>query len=142
MITIEQIDQLRKRINVSYEDAKEALEINNGEILDAITYLERNNKTQSEFNEENNQKEESEKKSGKGKGIVAWCKKIIKKGNSNFLSFRKHEKNSLQIPLTVLVILFVLFPKITVLLLVLALVTGYKFKFNGSDIKNNSEKYN
>lgn len=142
MITIEQIDDLRKRINVSYEEAKEALEINNGEILDAITYLERKNKTHSEFNEENNAKEESEKKSGKGKGIMAWCKKTIRKGNSNFLSLRKHEKNLLQIPLTVLVVLFILFPKVTVLLLVLALVTGYKFKFNGSDVETKSERYN
>lgn len=41
MITIEQIDEFRKRTNSSYEDAKYYLEKNNGEILDAIIDFER-----------------------------------------------------------------------------------------------------
>ncbi len=36
MITIEQVEELRKRVHVSYEDAKAALEEANGDILEAI----------------------------------------------------------------------------------------------------------
>ena len=41
MITIEQIDEFRKRTHSSYEDAKFFLEKNNGDILDAIIDFER-----------------------------------------------------------------------------------------------------
>ena len=39
-ITLEQIDLLRKRANVSYKEAKEALEKYNGNIVEALSYLE------------------------------------------------------------------------------------------------------
>ena len=41
MITIEQIDEFRKRTNSSYEDAKYYLEKNNGDVLEAIIDFER-----------------------------------------------------------------------------------------------------
>ncbi|NMA67703.1 MAG: hypothetical protein GX957_15980 [Clostridiaceae bacterium] len=41
MITIEQIDEFRKRTNSSYGDAKYFLERNNGNVLDAIIDFER-----------------------------------------------------------------------------------------------------
>lgn len=41
MITIEQIDEFRKRTHSSYEDAKFFLEKNNGDVLDAIIDFER-----------------------------------------------------------------------------------------------------
>lgn len=52
MITIEQIDEFRKRTHSSYEDAKYYLEKNNGDILDAIIDFERSkpNKSHSHQN--------------------------------------------------------------------------------------------
>ena len=41
MVTIEQIDEFRKRTHSSYEDAKFFLERNNGDVLDAIIDFER-----------------------------------------------------------------------------------------------------
>ncbi|NLL68400.1 MAG: hypothetical protein GX236_12035 [Clostridiaceae bacterium] len=41
MVTIEQIDEFRKRTHSSYEDAKYFLEKNNGDVLDAIIDFER-----------------------------------------------------------------------------------------------------
>ena len=35
-ITLEQVDKLRERANVSFEEAKIALEQNNGDLLDAL----------------------------------------------------------------------------------------------------------
>lgn len=43
-ISIEQIDLLRKRANVGYKEAKEALEKCNGDIVEALSYLEEQNK--------------------------------------------------------------------------------------------------
>ena len=44
MITIEQVDKLKKRANISYEDAKAALEATEGDLLEAVIYLEREGK--------------------------------------------------------------------------------------------------
>lgn len=41
MITMEQVDEFRRRTNSSYEDAKYFLERNNGNLLDAIIDFER-----------------------------------------------------------------------------------------------------
>lgn len=49
MITIEQIDELRKRLDVSYEEAKEALEACNGDMLEAIIYLEKKPRRKKKF---------------------------------------------------------------------------------------------
>ena len=45
MDTLEKVERLRERANVSYEEAKLALEQTNGDLLDAIVLLERQGKT-------------------------------------------------------------------------------------------------
>ncbi|MCL2167210.1 MAG: DUF4342 domain-containing protein [Clostridiales bacterium] len=44
MITLEQVEKLKERANVSYEDAKVALENSDGDMLDAVIYLEKQGK--------------------------------------------------------------------------------------------------
>jgi translation elongation factor EF-Ts len=41
MVTLEQIDELRKRVNVSYEEAKKTLEKNDGDLIKSIIELEK-----------------------------------------------------------------------------------------------------
>ena len=40
-VNLELIDELRKRANVSYEDARDALEKCNGDMVEALIYLEK-----------------------------------------------------------------------------------------------------
>jgi len=47
MITFEQVEKLREKVNVSFEDAKAALEITDGDLLDAVIYLEKSGKIES-----------------------------------------------------------------------------------------------
>ena len=47
-ITLEQVDVVRERCNVSYAQAKEALEACNGDVLEAIIYIEQNQKKENE----------------------------------------------------------------------------------------------
>lgn len=44
MVTIEQVEKLQQRANVSYEEAKEALEHTGGNLLEAVIYLENQGK--------------------------------------------------------------------------------------------------
>ena len=136
MITIEQIDELRKRVDVSYEDAKEALEQSNGNILEAIIYLEKSGKIKQE------EAKEEKKENGASDaicGVIAWCKKVIRKGNSNYLEIRKHENTILKLSLTITSIVVVLAPYISIPLLLLALLTGHKIRFHGEDIEKTRE---
>ena len=43
-ITLEKVDQVRERTGVSYAEAKNALEISNGDVLNAIILLEEKSK--------------------------------------------------------------------------------------------------
>ena len=45
MDNFEKVEKLREHANVTYEEAKEALENSNWDILDAMIYLEKNGKT-------------------------------------------------------------------------------------------------
>ena len=44
MDQLEKVEKLRKKTNVSYEEAKAALEANNWNMLDAIVHLEKQGK--------------------------------------------------------------------------------------------------
>ncbi|WP_034849582.1 DUF4342 domain-containing protein [Clostridium hydrogeniformans] len=132
MITIEQIDELRKRVNVSYEDAKEALENSNEDILEAILYLEKNGKIKKE--EEN--KDNGESFSKVACGFIGWCKKWIKKGNRNYLTVTKRDNVILKLSLTISAIIIIIAPYISIPLLILALFTGHKFRVHGEDVDN------
>jgi Translation elongation factor Ts len=136
MITIEMIDELRARVDVTYEDAKEALENSQGDILEAIIYLERNNKINSkkeEFKEE--QKEEQDGFTKAVCKVISWSKNVFRKGNSNHLTIMKNDNVILRLPLTVVVLVVVLAPYISIPLLLLALFSGHKIRFNGDDIE-------
>jgi len=128
MVTLEKIDQLKSRVNVSYNDAKEALENTEGDILEAIIYLEENGKINT-----NEEKQESSSKSGCK--VVDWCKNLLKKGNSNFLVISKKETTVLRISLTIAAILVIAAPYVSIPAFILAFFTGYSIRFSGSDIE-------
>ena len=44
MTTLEQVEKLKEKANVSYEEAKAALDITNGDLLEAMIYLEKQGK--------------------------------------------------------------------------------------------------
>jgi len=129
-INLEQIDELRKRTNASYGDAKKALEECNGDIVEALIYLEKEKKIKPE---------ETEGVDHLSNFIKA-VKKIVKKGNETKFIIRKKDSNVLTLPVTIVVIITVIAPYITVFGLILALLTGHRIKFqgkNGEDMKVN-----
>ncbi|MDF2883493.1 MAG: hypothetical protein K0R54_4050 [Clostridiaceae bacterium] len=85
-ITLEKIDIIRERTNVSYSEAKEALEMSEGNVVDALIFIENNKKstmdnlytTKDEFN--------------------AWIKDLVNKGNVNRIKIKKDDKIIADIP--------------------------------------------
>jgi hypothetical protein len=117
-INLDLIDELRKRANVSYTDAKEALEQCNGDLLEALVYLEKNNKVKSETNT----KDWSEKAKG-----------LLHKGNNTRFIISKKDRTALDLSVTWSAIITVCAPYVVVPMLGLGLCTGHKMKLVSQD---------
>lgn len=89
-ITLEKVDKVIERTNATYAEAKEALEICNGDVLDAIIYIE-NNMAYS-F------KKASEEKSETVEELKLWLKELIEKGNVSRIKIKKDEKVLIDVP--------------------------------------------
>lgn len=151
MITIEMIDELRKRVYVSFEDARDALEKNNGDLLESIIFLEKNksvrdnnkgfkdlNDFKNEFKKGFDDYKRSEHKHNTGEtltGITRWIKKVVKVGNRNHIVIKKEDKIIMNIPLTFLAVATVFAFYIVIPLLLVALFTGHKITFQGKDVE-------
>ena len=157
MVNIEQVEELRKRVNVSYEEAKLALEEANGDMLEAVINLERKNKItppegggfystrnhqnsidNSNFTErKNNSTDDRSSSISFGellKRFLSFCKKILEKGNKNSFQVIKDGKIEMVIPVTLLVILVAFCFWITVPVMVLGLFLGFRYAFSGPDL--------
>jgi len=88
-IKLEDVDKVIERTGVSYKDAKEALEMSNGDILDAIIYAEENLK---------NNKLEKEEKGQTIEEFKLWLKELINKGNVARIKIKKDEQVLVDVP--------------------------------------------
>ncbi|MDO7785709.1 DUF4342 domain-containing protein [Desulforamulus aquiferis] len=113
-LNLDLIDELRKRTNVSYGDAKEALEKCNGDLLEALVYLEKQNKVKPEQN-------------------YSLFKNLFHKANSTRFIIHKKNRTVFDMSVTVSIIITVFASYIVIPLLLIGLVTGYRMKFEGLD---------
>jgi len=123
-ITLEKIDLLRKRADISYKEAKEALEKNEGNLVEALAYLEETNKIkpQKQFDSDSLWK--------KIKRIylkASAIRFVISRENATLLN--------IGIPLALLVAIIVM--PLAIALVILALLTGCRIRF----IRNTGEEY-
>lgn len=95
-ITLEQVDIVRERCNVSYAKAKEALETSNGDVLEAIIYLEQNQDEENENHYTKNNKYFSNTISIEE--LKSFTKDLIEKGNVTRIKIKKDDKELLDIP--------------------------------------------
>ncbi len=124
-INLETIDALRDRTQVSYSKAKEALEASNGDLVEAIIYLEKEGYTST--------KDVNEKKGA----FKRKSKSFFKKMNSINFDLLKKGKTALRLPLPIFLITLLLAFPILVIGLFIAVALGYKIEFtkDGKQIK-------
>jgi hypothetical protein len=122
-VRMENIDELRRRTNVSYEAAKDALEKCNDDILEALLYLEKHNMVKPAAACENKE------------SLWDKFKKLVRKGNNTRFIIHKKEVNILSLPVTLAVIITVIAPYVTFIGLIVALFTGHRIKFEGKDME-------
>ena len=156
MTTIEQVEKLREKANVSFEDAKAALEASDGDLLDALIWLEKqgkvtppdgygyySSKTTSGSMEKSETKKEHKESRGESfsdmiKRFGRFCAGILNKGNTNFFEASKNGKVIVSFPVTVLVILLLFLFWVIVPLIIIGLFFGFRYSFVGDDLGKDS----
>lgn len=155
MTNFDLVEKLRERANVSYEEARAALDATGGDLLDALIYLEKQGKVapppsggsySSKAEEQANRAiKQIPQKNQKGesfdsmvKRFFRWCGEVFSKGNTNYFEVSKGGGKILSVPVTVLVLLLVLAPWITLPLLIAGLFLGCRYAFLGADVEKMS----
>jgi hypothetical protein len=85
-ITLEKVDIIRERTGVTYAEAKHALEMCSGDLVDALIYLE--------ADKENLEVDTYTTKDE----FMSWIKGVIRKGNVTRIKIKKDEKILVDIP--------------------------------------------
>lgn len=93
MINLEQVDQVIERTGVSYKEAKEALEYSDGDVVDAIIYIEENTKS---FKEKMTDDIKVKKDD-----LVATLKELLRKGNVTKIIIEKDGEVKMNIPVNI-----------------------------------------
>jgi len=159
MSTLEQVEKLKEKANVSYEEAKAALDAAGDDMLDAIIHLEKQGKVNAPANngkfsttsakedtdeEKKKKKKEKEKEKEKEYGetfssimgrLVRWCGRIIAKGNVHMFEVRRNGEVLVSIPLTVLILLLIFAFWVVIPLIVIGLFFGCRYYFRGPDLE-------
>ena len=142
----EMVEKLRQKAHVTYEEAKAALEASDWDILDALVLLESEGKVKQEEGTNasySTQARTREKAQGEGNssfadGLRKFLKllcRMFQKGNANtFVVKNKKGEETTSMPITVLVLLAVLCWPLSLIILIIGLLSNYRYSFQGPDI--------
>lgn len=119
-ITLEKVDDIINRTGVSYKVAREALEQCDGDVLQALVYLE-----------ELNQPKASKKLNGQE--IVDKLKELVNSGMVNQITIEKNGRTILDLPIMAGAIGAIIFTVPTVAGIIAAVATGCEIKIVKKD---------
>lgn len=151
MTNFDSVEKLRERANVSYEDAKAALDACDGDLLDALIYLEKQGKVSPPGGGSYSSKVESPntaiikstpRESGKGEGFkelmhrfFEWCGKVFHYGNTNYFEVRHKDEKILALPVSILVLLLIFAFWVTIPLIIVGLFLNCRYSFRGAQVE-------
>lgn len=126
-ISLESVDEVIERSGASYSEAKEALEYSNGDILDAIIYLE---------SKDADKNKDSEKTSETIDEFKLWLKEMIRKGNVSRIKIKKDDKVIVDIPVNAgiaVAVMAVIMPAILAFGVIAAVATKITIEITKTD---------
>jgi len=160
MTELEKAEKLRDKANVTFAEAKEALDNSGGDILDALIYLEDKGKAttpagggffsgtdfpgkaeQASSRTDNNRSQDSgsgEDFSDLMKRFGAFCLKLFNKSLSNYLNAAKGDRHLFSCPVLIVALLLLFFFWITIPLFIISLFCGVRYRFSGEDLGKES----
>lgn len=146
MTHFEMVEKLCEKANVSYEEAKAALEAAQWDLLDAVVLLEQEGRikkeTASHSTQETPVEEETEKKkTGRGHDVrKLWnlFLKLLKIGNENDLVVSHKGKQVFSVPVTVVVVLLIFSNLFLLLAMAVSMFFGVRYSFRGEHLGKDS----
>ncbi len=138
-ITLEKVDMVRERMNVTYEKAKEALEASDGNVLDAIIYIEKeklNEETQDSTESYCEDFEEEFKKCISIEELKKYIKELIEKGNVTRIKIKKDDKVIVDMPVNAGVagaVIGIIIPQILAVALITAIIAQITVEITKED---------
>jgi hypothetical protein len=137
-ISLEKIDMLMERANISYKEAKDALEKFDGDMVEALIFLESNEKVSagrpsSRSQENRERREKRQQRRGKERDFFEDLKKMFKKMHATSFIIAKKGKRLLDIPLTIAVFIILFTLPASLFLLILPYVFGYQIAILNAD---------
>lgn len=162
MVTLEQVEKLREYADITYDEAKIALENADGDILQALIDLERQGKVKapqgggqyrsggsamicSTQQDESGKKTNSQSSNCTGEKsafsrnmgrLFRWMGEVVHKGNVNAFVVEKDGNSIMRLPITVLVLLLLFTFWIVVPLVIVGMFFGFRYLIQGPDIKS------
>ena len=152
-ITLEQVERLRENADVSYAQAKEALEYSGGNLLDALIYLEetgaiprpegayystRGESTASTQESRADVLPELVREEKRARPKIGIFRRIRYALLDNELEIWRRDQPVTALPVLILILLLVFAFWVTVPLLILGLFLGFRYRFSGPDLERDS----
>lgn len=141
----EKVEMLKAKANVSYEEAREALNQSNGDVLEAMIYLEKEGKvkTQDQIYSERSIYQQQPQQDGFGKKVGKEFKKGCDYSAENYILITHKGEQVLRIPVWVGILLLLCSWYFLPLLFIISLCCGCKYEivkkgYNGEVIGENS----
>ena len=140
MDNFEKVEKLREKANVTFEEAKAALEEANGDLLDAMILLEKQGKAE-ERKESYSTKESAElmvvdepasKEKKRGNAFTDKLKVLWHKSCENYFVIEREDKVMLNIPIWAFIVILAFTWHVTLIAMVVALFFGCKYSFKGA----------
>ena len=164
MTTLEQVEKLRNMANVSYDEAKTALEEAGGDILQAVINLEKQGKVnapagngyyssertaesqpgtsyQANYSGNNSHSGGGDNRETFGHYLKSFgnlCMNLLKKSCSNSFEVLRGGESKASVPILVLALLLICAFWITLPLLIIGLFFGFRYRFVGPDFDTNT----
>lgn len=148
----EMTEKLREKVNVTYEEAKAALEANDWDLLEAIIYLENHGKepyaaqepqAEQPFKERTEQQNRDRKArrtdtvkqvSGVMQGLIGFLTKLVEKGTRNTMQIYHRDNLLLSIPLILVAVILLAGFWIAIPFVIISLFFGIRYRLDGQDI--------
>ena len=146
---MQMVEKLREYANVTYEEAKAALDEANGDLLEAVILLERQGKTkqpeqstyttkaeeQPQYLDVRERIEQQEKKASDcfGKKAGRAMKKMVNILKRNFFRVTRNEELFFQMPAWVFALILLFFWETVIPVMLIALFFGIRYSFTGED---------
>ncbi len=148
MDQLEKVEKIREKTGVTYEEAREALQQSNDDLLDAVVYLERQGKikkpelevfsTQTYSSDDFKKAADTyEKETHSSFGEIvdrffAWCGDVLKKSWENYFDVKKEGKVIISAPILILVLLLIFAFPVSLILLIVGMFFGFRYSFRGN----------